>query len=45
MLKENNIMNIDETPKGKSGIDEMLERINKMEEDISRSSHTSKETA
>lgn len=45
MLKENNIMNIDESSKGKSGIDEMLERINKMEEDISHSSPTNKETA
>ena len=38
-------MNIDDNPKGKDGIDEMLERINNMEEDISHSYPTKKETA
>ena len=28
-------MNIDETPKGRKGIEEMLERINKMKDDVS----------
>ena len=41
----NNIMNIDDTPKGREGIEEMLERMNKMNDDISHSEESVKDIA
>lgn len=41
----NNVMNIDEAPKGREGIEEMLERINAMDEDISHSEESVKNIA
>lgn len=43
--QNNNVMDIDETPKGRKGIEEMLERINEMNEDISHSEESVKDIA
>ena len=41
----NNIMNIDDTPKGREGIEEMLERMKEMNEDFSHSEENVKDIA